>query len=139
MPTIDVHVHTDGIRLPRRRQMALSALAGAAASAVILASAQLAVGWQNSADSALLLSLGYAAQFAAIVQVLSVPLARAGDRVTGLSLGLFVAAMFPPMLYGHAARLAVVSDLYLVNVLVVLALAVATVRATADLWRRARA
>ena len=59
--------------------------------------------------------------------------------MTGLSLGLFVAAMFPPMLYGHAARLAVVSDLYLVNVLVVLALAVATVRATADLWRRARA
>ncbi|MBM4509770.1 hypothetical protein GS421_13520 [Rhodococcus hoagii] len=60
MPTIDVHVHSDGIRLPRRRQVALSALAGAAASAVILASAQLAVGWQNSADSALLLNLGYA-------------------------------------------------------------------------------
>lgn len=135
MPTITGYVHADGARLPLRQQVALAGLAGAAACTVALAAAQLAVGWQGSTESPLLLDLGYAAQFAAIVLVLFVPLAPTGNRVTGVSLGTFVAAMFPPMLYGHADRLELVSDLYLLSVLVVLALAAATARAAADLWR----
>ncbi|MGW4477190.1 hypothetical protein [Rhodococcus triatomae] len=122
-----------------RRRVALSVIVCAAASMAVVASAQLAVGWQGATSSVVLLNLGYAAQFAGMVQVLAIPLARAGKHLTGLALASFVAGMFLPMMYGHAARHDILSDLYLVNVLLVLVLAVATTRAAAAACRGASA
>jgi hypothetical protein len=112
---------------------------GITAAAMIVAAAAAALvvlGTQGSASSELLLDLGRAAQFAGLVLLPLVVIAHVEDRVTALSLTLFTASMFLPVLQRHSSGLALIGVLYWANVVLVAVLAIAVVRSTLGSARR---
>jgi len=112
------------------RRAAIAAIAAAAVASVLVATALLVLGRQGATNSELLLDLGYAARFLGIVLLPLVVIAQVGDRVIALSLALFTASMFLPVLQRHSSGLALVGVLYWTNVVLVVALASVVVRAT---------
>ncbi|MGN5236083.1 MULTISPECIES: hypothetical protein [unclassified Rhodococcus (in: high G+C Gram-positive bacteria)] len=118
------------------RRSALLGIATAAATAALVATALLVLSGQGATSTQLLHDLGHTARFAALVLLPLVVIAQVGERVTALSLALFTASMFLPVLQRHASGLAPIEILSWANAAVVAVLAIKVVRTVLDSARR---
>lgn len=75
-----------------------------------------------------LLTVDYGIQLATLLAVLLVAAARVDDSILGLSLSVFAASMFLPVMHEHAATLPLAGIAYLINCAAVTILAATTVR-----------
>lgn len=122
-------VDTASVKPEALRRTVFAGMVVAVAGVAVLTVAQVVIGWQESLTTEALRTLGYGAQLSGLALLLLVVVARPGDRVIGLSLALFTASMFMPVMQRHAAGISVVGALYLANLLLVVVLAAATLRA----------
>lgn len=83
---------------------------------------------RHTVASSTLLTADYGTQLAALLAVLLVASARADDSTLGLSLSVFAASMFLPVMHEHAASMPLAGVAYLLNCALVTVLAAAGVR-----------